>query len=162
MLPVSVAGGGQAVVAEPSALPPIDPPGVWHALTQDDATTESKCIGNPVTPLCAVETVIACFVRGSDELCRIGKGLDRPPGLFRGRPGIGVWERYRVAVAKRINPKKQPFLNEEPTKAGDVSLGIQSLFCQKVCETPDGPPTTYLIRPMDGRWVVLTWETPRW
>jgi hypothetical protein len=32
-LPVFATGGGLAVAAEPSDLPPVDPPGVWHALT---------------------------------------------------------------------------------------------------------------------------------
>lgn len=101
-LPVFVIGGGLAVAAEPSDLPPIDPPGVWHTLTQDDATTDSKCIGNPVTPLCAVETIRACFTRRDDSLCQIGMGLDHLPGLSLTNKRPELSERYRVVSVKKI------------------------------------------------------------
>lgn len=53
--------------AEP--LPRPDARGQWRVITADDATTTSRCIGNPTTPACAIETHLACFVRRQQELC---------------------------------------------------------------------------------------------
>ena len=39
-----------------------------RSITQTGAT--SQCIGDPRTPLCAVETLIACFTRHDMSLCR--------------------------------------------------------------------------------------------
>src|ERR1041384_3643138 len=33
-------------------------------------TASSACIGTAATPLCAVETLLACLVRNDDTLCR--------------------------------------------------------------------------------------------
>ena len=43
----------------------------WRMLTDSEDTTTSKCIGKPVTPICAVETLKACFKRSQIELCRM-------------------------------------------------------------------------------------------
>ena len=40
-----------------------------RSIFQTSAT--SRCIGNPKTPLCAVETFIACWVRRNRPLCEI-------------------------------------------------------------------------------------------
>ena len=165
LFPVLLLLAASALAGEVAAsdLPPIDLPGVWHEVTQDDSTSDSKCIGKPVTPLCAVETIFACFLRGQDELCRIAMSLDHLPGLGPGRPYPGGWERYRVAAVKRVDPKKQRLVVATPTKAGDVILNVQHLRCQfSQCQTRVGPPTTYLVRPKGDGWVVLDWETPRW
>jgi hypothetical protein len=51
-------GSSLAQTPDPD-LPAIDPPGKGRVMTHDDLTSTSNCIGNPITPLCAVETVIA-------------------------------------------------------------------------------------------------------
>lgn len=51
-------------------------------MTFDPATTDSECIGNPVTPLCAAETAQACFMWARPELCgTIGYEPNYPLGL---------------------------------------------------------------------------------
>lgn len=143
--------------------PPVDPPGVWHVITQDDYTTESKCVGNPVTPLCAVETIIACYVRNDHRLCRIGEGLEPEPDLTPGIPGEGRWERYRITAVRRVGSKTPPPIAGVSVRAGDLTMDVHLLFCQfSQCEPTDGPPTTYLLRSTDGRWAAVSWETPRW
>src|SRR3990172_7533843 len=57
---MSLAGGPQHTGKAPR----------WRTLTFSDETTTSKCIGKPVTPICAVETFEACFKRSQIELCR--------------------------------------------------------------------------------------------
>ena len=41
----------------------------WRTLTFSDETTTSKCIGKPVTPICAVETFLACAEPSRKKLC---------------------------------------------------------------------------------------------
>jgi hypothetical protein len=57
----SIAGGPQHTGKAPR----------WRTLTDSEETTTSKCIGKPVTPICAVETLNACFKRKQIELCRM-------------------------------------------------------------------------------------------
>jgi hypothetical protein len=44
--------------------------GVKRAMTKDPKTTDSQCVGDPKTPVCALETMLACLVRQQPELCR--------------------------------------------------------------------------------------------
>ena len=163
LFPVLLLFAALAGEAEAADLPPVDPPGVWHKVTQDDATTDSKCIGKPVTPVCAVETIIACFVRKDRRLCRIGEGQEPQPDLTPGNPGEGVWERYRITAVRRATPKRPPAIAGITVQKGDMTVDVHKLWCQfSQCEPTDGPPTTYLLRPMDGRWAAVSWETPRW
>jgi hypothetical protein len=156
----ALALAGEAGAAD---LPPVDPPGVWRTLTQDDATTDSKCIGKPLTPLCAVESKMACFLRGNDELCRIAKGLDHLPGLGPGRPYPGGWERYRVTAVRRVNSNMLPTITGITTRTGDLTVDVKHMLCQfSECPKRIGPPTTYLVRQKGDGWAVVTWETPRW
>ena len=61
---------GWAFAGKPGAdLPKPDPKGYWRVMTQDDATTTSKCLGSRETPLCAVENFRACNLRKVAELC---------------------------------------------------------------------------------------------
>lgn len=56
-------------------LPPITPKGQYFVMTKDKETTTSDCVGNPKTPMCAVETLLACFVRVVDYLCQTALGV---------------------------------------------------------------------------------------
>ena len=57
--------------ASPAAKPK---PARWRVMTMEDATSTSRCIGDPRTPLCAVETHTACFIRRQVRLCTISYG----------------------------------------------------------------------------------------
>jgi hypothetical protein len=44
--------------------------GVKRVMTKDPKTTDSQCVGDPKTPVCAMETMLACLVRQEPDLCR--------------------------------------------------------------------------------------------
>jgi hypothetical protein len=44
--------------------------GVKRVMTKVSKTTDSQCVGDPKTPVCALETMLACLVRQEPELCR--------------------------------------------------------------------------------------------
>ena len=57
---------------------PPDPPDAWRIVTQVGGT--SDCIGDLVSPMCAVDTLFACLERHDDSLCAIAE--DKPIETF--------------------------------------------------------------------------------
>jgi hypothetical protein len=50
--------------------------GELRAITSKKETSSSRCIGDPKTPLCAVETAMACELWGEQELCNAVDYID--------------------------------------------------------------------------------------
>jgi hypothetical protein len=154
-------------------LPPITPVDGYFVMTQDDATTSSKCIGDPVTPLCAVETVMACEIRGNDDLCRIGMGLKKNPGLSAGPVSPRIyWVMHRAILTDETIPWDDHELKWRPgeagVQAGDVRIDIADKICEKgeishtACKTEDDLPAiaAYIVRQQGDRWAVINWRPP--
>jgi hypothetical protein len=168
-----------ALAADPD-LPRIDPPGHWRLMTQDPSTTTSKCVGDTSTPLCAVETIRACFVRVDDKLCQIGMGLDQPPGKVSYKVK-GLYERYRIVSAKRVREKDLRISDTDPRyvddpdyapwawKVGDLKIGIVGIECWEYvdkswrggCERGHLPPIIYVVRKTVDHWRVVDWGMTR-
>ena len=146
-----------------------DPRGTWRKLTWDEATTTSKCIGNPITPICAVETKTACFDLKRNDLClrsiqssdhRVfindGDDDDLPRWLF--------WE-YRILRVEKIDPGQRIAVLSEMAHPGDYLVDLRARQCivaSGECPPDMGPPTTHLVRKFGEEWRVITWDTPRW
>jgi len=79
-------------------LADVPPPDEWRFIGLEDAT--SKCIGDPKTPLCAVETVIACFARMDISLCR---RVGMTGEIYLGEKARDV--NYKVVAAKILTEK---------------------------------------------------------
>jgi hypothetical protein len=76
--------------------------GVKRVMTKDPETTDSKCVGDPKTPVCALETMLACLVRQQPDLCR-KMGIRR--GCFEKR----LYKReYVIISSNRIDQKNIP------------------------------------------------------
>lgn len=147
-----------------TALPPLDPPGVWRTMTTADATTTSRCLGRPpATPLCAIENILGCFMRAENELCRLGRGAYRPPNQFG--PYTHVLK-YRVVSAKRVRrqdiPRYAP--DEDPRwflHPGDLLIGVETTDCGQECGVEPYAVTTYTVRRKGRHWFTFMWDTPR-
>lgn len=141
-----------------------DPPGVWRNMTWDDATTTSKCIGALVSPICAVETMRACFVRNQNALCQ------RAVVPFEGdeKVGLGIenrnsWEKYRLSRVKKVATNQRIDVAKIKAVAGDYLVDVDDISCLRdQCGEEGGPPTTYLVRKTEKGWRVISWDTPRW
>jgi hypothetical protein len=142
-------------------LPPPDPSGSWRKLTRDDATTTSRCIGNPVTPLCAVETYLACFVRRQPELCdMVGAGI-RP--IMSVVPPADKREEYRVVYARRpspLDPVDRSTEGNMKPQPGDVVIAYMVRACygavddQTNCQDVESdPPYVHMLRKQGDVWV---------
>ncbi len=179
MSPVSIGALIVAVLIGPLAganaadsIVKPDPPGVWRMLGPDDQDTTSKCIGKPKTPICAVETVLACFVRGDNSLCR-GATIDERPirhviGGFQfatyrfvGSAKVGGKGWWRV-VESRFGGHYRSILSQ--AKAGDLAVFVHSLPCrtQRNCIEMyrKSPPMLYAVRRVGSAWTVVDTTTP--
>lgn len=132
-------GFAGAQPADPD-LPPPDPPGVWRKITHDDATSDSKCIGHPVTPLCALETYLACVQRSRNDYCDMVEAGVRFDPKVRQPPAN--WQEYRIVYARRpsqLDPVNRA--TEGPLKplSGDVIIAVYRRNCYS--ETRPGIPS---------------------
>jgi hypothetical protein len=78
----ALAGPDWAKMTKADDFPPFDPalrettlppPGQRSFIAYPNKAS-SRCIGKPTTPLCAVETLLACFVWERPDLCRMVRG----------------------------------------------------------------------------------------
>jgi len=147
-------------------------------------STESKCIGDPITPLCAVETFVACYFWNDMRLCRAVGFVPNFP--------IGVDEyfalktlHYRLIGEALLKDEdipdwaRQSDVKPSPWKAGDLALDVFWDTCrpedQCVTATRDSgrklgegcPMTwchsdveTYILRKVRGRWHFISFWSP--
>ena len=163
---VSVSHAGSQVIhtgTDSKTETPVSPatkpkPARWRVMTMEDATSTSRCIGDPRTPLCAVETLMACFIRRQGQLCAISHGY--PPseaGRFRlSKPGPSYRTEYRV-VRFHLIRNNDPLLNldVEWLKPGDVDITVYRRFCLPPRQSCLGEPVTrfvYAVRRDGDRW----------
>ena len=158
-----------AYAGDDGDLPPLTPKGQYLVITRDDATSSSKCIGNPITPLCAVETFIACVFRNSD-LCAIAFGLDHNPGIVASNdPG----EFYRVVRREVLDdrhfpwyPKPDPWRpGQRIVQVGDVRIDVDLVTCGREavlasCLKIGHMRVTCVVRRQGNRWAVIDTGTP--
>ena len=124
----------------------------WRLIGPDGATTTSQCIGRPETPLCAVETLLACFQRSAADLCQ---GVDDNAGqyaeVFHDPSPSDHYLAYRV-------------LEERQAPSAD---GAELVVEQQEAETghpisaePGQVGLFRLHRLPDGRWKITDWGDP--
>lgn len=142
---------GMAGIAA-AQIPAIDPAGQYRLIGTPEGS-DSRCIGRPETPLCAVETLLACFARREDSLCW---QVWQPPGagkrLFLRETRPGYWWSYRVAAAEQVS-------------ADETLIAIAGRNCGLQIAAPDcvltpAPPTQYRVRRQNGIWLVVDWSSP--
>ncbi len=93
-----------------SDFPDPTPEYTWWSLGWNQKLTTSHCIGKNTSPLCVVETALACKTRKKIELCRIArkdpdywdKSFERYPGIPYPHTGLIV---YRLNAVTRLEEK---------------------------------------------------------
>lgn len=162
-LAVGSAGGRSGLAAEDGFT--ADPPGVWRKLTWDDATTTSKCIGKPVTPICAVETMLACYMQSRENLCHLAIFGQEDRQFIYSEASPALYTAYRISAVKKVRAGNLVRLLDEVAQPGDVLVDLRDKACEVKshrCENDIGPPTTHLLRKVGEEWRIITWDTPRW
>lgn len=136
-------------------LPPSNQPEEWRILAWTDQNSSSRCIGRPLTPLCAVETLLACFQRGRIELCRlVDDDTDAYASVFASPADPQAVLAYRIVVTRRIEESVAG-----QGRRGDVLIGLdQHETAATAPAPPAGPAATFLLRQApDGGWKVVGW-----
>lgn len=133
-------------------IPAADPASQYRLIGKADGS-DSRCIGRPESPLCAVETLLACFARRDEALCRkVWQPPRRNAALFADNGHPGYWWSYRVAAA-------------EQTAADEAVIAIAGRTCgllvqRPECSTTPAAPTSYRVRRTDTGWQVMDWSSP--
>jgi hypothetical protein len=148
-----VAGG--LVLGRPARAQ--ETPEDWRFLGWDQTATSSRCIGQPHTPLCAAETLLACFQRGKLDLCRlVDDGTNVYASVFATPADPRPVLTYRVAATRVVRAADT---DKGTAAAGDVVLRIEQR--EALPGDPPGPAAAsqFLLRQRpDGTWKVVTWE----
>jgi hypothetical protein len=168
IIAVLLAAAALPALADDVPLPDLTPKSQYLVMTQDDATSTSKCIGDPKTPMCAVETRLACFLRSRPDLCQIAMGLDHDPGF--GRYGHDPGTLYRIVRRESLTDRRFPWrpthnlpsrAGEISLRAGDIRIDVVEIYCFGEVSTAgcerSGPTITYIIRRQVNRWAVIDW-----
>lgn len=132
-------------------LADVPPPDELRFITADNAT--SQCIGDPKTPLCAVETFKACFARNDMKLCR-KVGVDSP-NLFLGpkqNVSYSVLEQRVLTDADMTKELK----NADWWKVGYVDITIIEFF-PDVPERKHGQKYSYSVKSAGNEWHIASW-----
>jgi hypothetical protein len=179
LLAIAAPRAAMAHEPDPESRNP-DPEQFWRVMTSDDDASSSLCIGVPITALCAVETMIACFQRDDGDLCRIGMGLNDDPlyGNRAANPYRERYRRYRIHSIERYDagnvlPKRttEPWAENiflkwvssesRQYRQGDIDVAIISTACWPDNAACPAPPifhrTTYHVRQVQGIWEVIEW-----
>ena len=156
-----------AMIGAPAQAGGEEPPGKLHVLTFYAATTTSKCIGTPLTPLCAAETVMACFLRRQPELCTQMDYATPPPlrkPLTERQKQRSI--RYKViGISKLTGPVIPPYYRARgvtPWRDGDMQVLIRRRHCGPTLPRPDNcaPWNTVSLSsrspPRKNRWALAS------
>lgn len=130
---------------------------VWRILTDRDETTTSKCIGKPVTPICAVETLFACFNRKQIELCRMAYLNGESKKFYLGPPFPDDKTEYTIIKYQTVRHVPADLRDVGWIKRGDVEVDLTARSCPLTRDTCAGEPTKsfgYTTRHIGDRWFV--------
>lgn len=115
-------------------------------------TASSKCIGDPKTPICAVETLLACRGLNKKELCDLvgvhNQRLDGEPYSFS----------YRIMKSHIITKREIPksLADAYWIKPGYAEVEIEDVsFNDEMCT--DFCRVSYALRPSSAGWIVIEW-----
>ncbi|MCA1909668.1 MAG: hypothetical protein LDL39_15020 [Magnetospirillum sp.] len=143
-----------------------DPPGQWRSLTWDEKTTTSTCIGKPISPICAVETKTACYDLEDEALCHLAIRDHHGRVFLRStNTSHALYTKYRISALRKVEAGETVTLLDKPALPGDYLVDLRDRQCEvktNKCSNDIGPPTTHLVRLIDGEWRIITWDTPRW
>ncbi|WP_428247132.1 hypothetical protein [Ferrovibrio sp.] len=138
--------------AQAADWPAVDPPAGYRLL----GATQPGQGACSTTPLCTVETLLACFSRRDEALCR-AVWPAAPPGVLFGaeQRRQAYWWSWRVAEVA-------------PLGSGEAEIAIAGRHCgllsqaEPVCRTTPAPATRYRVsRRLDGLgWQILDWRSP--
>jgi hypothetical protein len=124
----------------------------WRLIGADGTSTTSQCIGRPDTPLCAVETLLACFQRSAANLCQdVDDNADQYTEVFRDPAPPGRYLAYRV-LEQRQAPGAE--VTELLVEQQEAEIG------RPISPDPGQVGLFRLRHRPDGQWTIVEWGDP--
>lgn len=123
-------------------------------IAPDSAT--SDCIGDISTPVCAVETLIACEARIQRELCRKAAG---PDYAIEGKPTTVC---YRVLSMRAIFVHDLDAGRRRGRTEGFDFLAVKVGFVDCLSKRPYEWPRHFVLLPAPDGWWIENWYYPEW
>lgn len=128
-------------------------------ITQTEAT--SDCIGDPRTPLCAVETFVACWGRHDITLCKRVLPKKIVISHFNGDP---LNEEYYVESQKTLTERDmRPELRDaEWHRPGIVDIVLQRRWCSiemDDCANSEFYGFYYSVKQVGQEWQIISWTS---
>ncbi|MBF0325053.1 MAG: hypothetical protein HQL42_08260 [Alphaproteobacteria bacterium] len=117
--------------------------------------SDSRCIGDPRTPLCAVETFMACWARQAPDLCKMVWDFSDVSG------SEGVRYQYKFRSAKTLTSEDYgPGGRNDISQPGDVEIVLDMIVCVKSnCPFPYFDGEIWVLRHDGKNWrVVYTFD----
>jgi hypothetical protein len=163
-----------ALAGDDIPLPPLTPKGQYLVMTHDDATSSSKCIGSPITPLCTAETALAFYTRGRLQYLKIATGIEHA-WLYNVGDSLDNAIRYRVIRREILTdrsfpwtPKRDPDYAQRRMQAGDMRIDIIEEHCDEQTLPAScgykydhwSEPRAYIVRRQGDRWILIDWGYP--
>lgn len=155
-----------AIPATAADVLPADPPGVWHKVTQDDATTSVKCGREPKSAMCVIQLFLECALRSDNDLCRIAYGLPNDPDRFTVAPVPNEYTLYRLIRDWHLTRENMPEWALDatvPPRPGDFAIAVTMVQAFEPrpdrIKLPPGHPETsvFIVRRQATRgWRLLT------
>jgi hypothetical protein len=120
----------------------------------DAAHASSACIGSAGSPVCATETLLACFARAQPDLC--AKVGTEPRAGEKG-PGTIEYVIDRVSVI-RAEDITEELRDVEWFKAGYTLIELRRRNCAAACGDESWEDMQVYLRPHGSGWAVVAWR----
>lgn len=124
-------------------------------ITQTEAT--SGCIGDPRTPLCAVETFLACFERKDRSLCR---AVSVEISSFVNSAFRATEYHLLKEYVIRAEDVPQRLKNAPWYQPGIVDMELNQRYCRREVPPCDGTEWnrySFSVKQSGDTWVVVDW-----
>jgi hypothetical protein len=123
--------------------PVLDYGEYFRTVTNFNDTSSSRCIGYPITPMCAVETHMAANLRDDEVLRAIAFGeRPGPPEMFKDASTYNsAIHGYRVIAARQFVPYTVPY--DDPADTSDEKRNIFGIELWDVAITMETNNCTY-------------------
>ena len=150
------------IVARPAVAQQSFP--VQGRIALNSAT--SACIGQPTTPVCAVETLLACWVRGQSGLCRAVAVSEARAAERIAGPGSSPEADTQYSIDRASTIRREDVTDDlravEWFKPGFVLVELVRRACPQGPQRCDDEPweeMQIVVRPEAGRWSVVVWRS---
>lgn len=117
--------------------------------------SDSRCIGDPRTPLCAAETLMACWARQAPDLCKMVWDFSDVSG------SEGIRYKYRYRSAKILTSADYgPTGRQDISQPGDVEVLLDMIVCVKdECPFPYFDGSMWVLRKEGEKWRVVYYSS---